>query len=191
MSVEAKPAATVVVIRDTDSGLELLLLERSARGGAWVFPGGRIEPADRSEKPGDPQESARRAAVRETREEAGLELSAPGLIPISRWITPEIAPKRFDTWFFLCRLDRDQEVRVDGSEIRSHRWTRPNSALDAHRRGEIRLAPPTFVTVSWLVEHVEATAALESLARQPLLTFRPQIHPLPDGTCILYAGDAG
>jgi 8-oxo-dGTP pyrophosphatase MutT (NUDIX family) len=191
MSVEPKPSATVVVIRDASCGFELLLLERSARGGAWVFPGGRIEPEDRSGQSGDAQEIARRTAVRETREEAGLELSAPGLIPISRWITPEIAPKRFDTWFFLSRLDRDQDVRVDGTEIRSHRWIRPSSALEAQRRGEMRLAPPTFVTVSWLADHAEAAAALESLGRQPVLTFRPRIHPLPDGTCILYAGDAG
>jgi 8-oxo-dGTP pyrophosphatase MutT (NUDIX family) len=191
VSAEPKPSATVVVIRDENCGLELLLLERSAQSGPWVFPGGKVEPADRIGQPESAQDSARRTAVRETREETGLELSGPGLIPISRWITPEVAPKRFDTWFFLSRLERNQEVRVDGAEIRSHRWMQPRSALDAHRHGEIRLAPPTFVTVSWLTEHTEAEAALESLGRQPVLTFRPRIHPTPDGICMLYPGDAG
>jgi 8-oxo-dGTP pyrophosphatase MutT (NUDIX family) len=165
VSAEPKPAATVVVIRDANRGLELLLLERSARS-AWVFPGGKVESPDRIGQAESAQDSARRTAVRETREETGLELSGAGLIPISRWITPEVAPKRFDTWFFLSRLERDQEVRVDGAEIRSHRWMQPRSALDAHRRGEIR-------------------------PRQPVLTFRPRIHPTPDGVCLLYPGDAG
>jgi len=33
--------------------------------------------------------------------------------------------------------------------------------------------------------------ALESLARRPILTFRPKICPIPDGACMLYPGDAG
>jgi 8-oxo-dGTP pyrophosphatase MutT (NUDIX family) len=51
MSAEPKPSATVVLIRDGDEQLELLLLERNTareqKRGPWVFPGGKIEPADR------------------------------------------------------------------------------------------------------------------------------------------------
>ena len=43
-AVTPQPSATVVLLRDGRSGLELLLLRRSAKlaffGGAWVFPGG-------------------------------------------------------------------------------------------------------------------------------------------------------
>ena len=56
------------------------------------------------------RESALRAAVRETREEAGLDLAATRLVAISRWITPEISPQRFDTWFFLGVVDTTHEV---------------------------------------------------------------------------------
>ena len=41
-----RPAATVVVLRDNDEQLEVLLLQRSRRGfagGAWVFPGGAVD----------------------------------------------------------------------------------------------------------------------------------------------------
>ena len=52
MPVEAKPAATVIIIRDQPSGPEVLMLKRSGRSGffpnAWVFPGGRVEPNDAS-----------------------------------------------------------------------------------------------------------------------------------------------
>jgi 8-oxo-dGTP pyrophosphatase MutT (NUDIX family) len=44
------PSATVVLLRDRTGGPETLLLRRNARlafaGGHWVFPGGRIDPAD-------------------------------------------------------------------------------------------------------------------------------------------------
>ena len=45
-------AATVVVVRDAAAGLEVLLLRRAERGdhnsGAWVFPGGLVDAADRN-----------------------------------------------------------------------------------------------------------------------------------------------
>ena len=83
--------------------------------------------------------SARRAAVREAEEEAGLRLDGGSLISISRWITPKISPKRFDTWFFLGQINVDDKVTVDGGEIRGHRWLRPVEALEAHDRGEMLL----------------------------------------------------
>jgi 8-oxo-dGTP pyrophosphatase MutT (NUDIX family) len=191
MSVEPKPSGTVVVIRDGHEHLEVLLLERSRSRGTWVFPGGKVEESDRSAQTGDAQERARHAAVREALEEAGLILSAPALLPISRWITPEIARKRFDTWFFVARAQPDTEVRVDGAEICDHRWLAPQRVLEAQRRRQMRLAPPTFVTVSWLVGHETVADAIEALGRQELLTFRPRVCSSADGGCVLYPGDAG
>jgi 8-oxo-dGTP pyrophosphatase MutT (NUDIX family) len=95
----ARDAATVVTVRDQSAGgpPELLLLRRHGRSGfaaaAWVFPGGVVDPADRSLDPscwdGLDLEAAARvvgrepeltlglfvAAVRETFEEAGLLLA--------------------------------------------------------------------------------------------------------------------
>jgi 8-oxo-dGTP pyrophosphatase MutT (NUDIX family) len=194
MKDEPKPSATVVVIRDAHVGLELLLLQRSprrdGRPGPWVFPGGKIEPQDTAD-PGDEIEVARRAAVRETSEEAGLALPASELVTISRWITPEIAPKRFDTWFFLGATSRDETVRVDGAEICDHRWLSARDALDAHFTDEIRLAPPTFVTVTWLERYERTDHALEELGAGPVLVFRPKIIRGEEGACMLYPGDAG
>lgn len=46
-----RPAATLVVVRDAPGGMQVLLLCRAERGdhnsGAWVFPGGTIDQADR------------------------------------------------------------------------------------------------------------------------------------------------
>ncbi len=94
------------MLRDGPDGLELLLLRRNPElafhGGAWVFPGGRIDTRDRVAG-ADVQSAARAAAVRETREEAGLEIAMSELVPISCWTTPEGMPRRFVTWFFAAR----------------------------------------------------------------------------------------
>jgi 8-oxo-dGTP pyrophosphatase MutT (NUDIX family) len=191
---EVFPAATVVVVRDGPQGLELLLLERmpdaEGRAGPSVFPGGRVEPADRIGGTLD-DGALRRAAVREAREEAGLALAPESLLPISRWITPELSPRRFDTWFYLTSLPADAPVRVDGQEIARHRWLAPRDALAAHQQQTLRLAPPTFVTVSWLLDLESAAKAEEVLAPAPLVTFRPRICRVIDGACMLYPGDAG
>jgi len=76
----AIPAATLIIFRDSIAGPpELLMVERAKKmvfaGGAWVFPGGRIDPGDyalaESLFPSEDGPS-RIAAIRETIEEAGL-----------------------------------------------------------------------------------------------------------------------
>lgn len=91
-AVTARPAATLVVVRDGVEGIETLLMQRAERGdqnsGAWVFPGGLVDAGDRAAHPhcsgsDDATMSARLgleeggldyavAAVRECFEESGL-----------------------------------------------------------------------------------------------------------------------
>jgi 8-oxo-dGTP pyrophosphatase MutT (NUDIX family) len=82
----ARPAATVVLVRDTDNGLEALLMRRHRAAGfvpgAWVFPGGRVDPADVASDlwpPAAPVHVPPRefwvAAVREVFEETGVLLA--------------------------------------------------------------------------------------------------------------------
>lgn len=83
MSDDAIPAATLVVMRDRPSGPpELLMVTRTRgmafAGGAMVFPGGRIDPADHGLHP-DPHAAAKVAAIRETLEETGV---PAGLAPL-------------------------------------------------------------------------------------------------------------
>ena len=69
------------------------------------------------------------------------------LIPFSRWITPKMMPKRFDTTFFLALstpLDHPPEGKVDGQEIRSLAWFTPYDALTQFSNGKITLFPPQW-----------------------------------------------
>ena len=97
----------------------MLLARRSSKlafhGGAWVFPGGRIDPDDYADTPDDLVAAARRGAVREAKEEAGVDVDPEALVHLSNWTTPEISPKRFATWFFVGPVAGGDEV-ADGTE---------------------------------------------------------------------------
>jgi 8-oxo-dGTP pyrophosphatase MutT (NUDIX family) len=73
----AKPAATVMLLRDADQGIEVFMLRRAHAaafaGGMYVFPGGKVDPAD-----GDGDISYVMAAIRECYEEAGVLLALDG-----------------------------------------------------------------------------------------------------------------
>ncbi len=102
----AIPAATTVVVRDHPDGLQVLLQERAVAsdfvGGAWVFPGGKVDPRDARVDPSrlgpvdlpalqaslgtatpSEAEALLVAAVRETFEEAGLLLATTGGRPVT------------------------------------------------------------------------------------------------------------
>ena len=54
---KARPASTAVLLRDTDNGMETLMLKRNKAlmfaGGLWVFPGGALEDSDIESAEGD------------------------------------------------------------------------------------------------------------------------------------------
>jgi 8-oxo-dGTP pyrophosphatase MutT (NUDIX family) len=83
MSDDPIPAATVIVVRDTPGGCELLMVERAGgmafAAGAMVFPGGRIDEADRTLGGELGVDAALVAAVREAIEETAVPV---GLAPV-------------------------------------------------------------------------------------------------------------
>ncbi len=189
---ELFPAATVVPLRDGAEGLELLLLRRNESlaflGGAWVFPGGRIDAGDFVDGAEDITHAARHAAVREAYEEAGIRITSDSLVQISRWVPPPQANKRFETWFFLAR-SCEGDVRVDGGEIIDFRWISARDAMAAQGRKEIVLAPPTFVTLHGLLGFSNVQAALVGAAESPVEVFSSRIRVAEGGAYSLYAGD--
>jgi len=213
LPAQPRDAATVMLLRSSDDGVEVYMLRRQASmafaPGAYVFPGGSVDARDAEEQVAwagpdaaewgrifDAPPSLARAlvcaAVRETFEESGvllagesadsvvadttsdafeadrhalldrslslaellarrnLVLRADLLRPWSRWITPVIEPRRFDTRFFAAELPAGQRTRDVGGEASEVAWVAPEKALQAGERGEIRLFPPTAVTLSEL-----------------------------------------
>ena len=183
----ARQAASTIVLRDGDHGLEVLLVKRNPEarfmGGAWVFPGGSVHE-------GDAGHAA--AGLRELREEAAIELSGDdALVPFSRWITPTAVKVRFDTFFFVAAAPEGAHAACDGEECVEVRWMRPGDALEASERGELFLVFPT-------VKHLEELAALGSVAealtmarQREVVPVQPRVVTGRHGVQVLMPGDAG
>ena len=168
---EPRQAATVILLRGGSATLEVLLLRRNpaARfmGGAWVFPGGALDPGE---------DRDRVAALREVAEEAGLALPDPAaLIPFSRWITPAQIAIRFDTHFFLAAAPPDQQPRADGEEMVDLGWYSPAGALEAYARGELDLVFPTIKHLEQLARFAGADELLAWAEGREVVAVEPRV----------------
>jgi 8-oxo-dGTP pyrophosphatase MutT (NUDIX family) len=186
-----RPAATVILLRGAEAGLEVLLAQRNPQarfmGGAWVFPGGSVSSED-----GSGENGLRAAAARELREEAGIELEDPlSLIAFSRWITPAVVKMRFDTWFFLATAPAGAEVRVDGDEMVAARWYTPSGALDAAAAGEILLVFPTIKHLEQISSFTSAQALLAHARTREVRPVQPRVVTGGETARIVLPGEPG
>ena len=174
-----RPAASVVLLRrggkHAQRALEVLLLKRTEKAafmpGAWVFPGGSVDPAD-----GEGPDGFRACAVRELHEEAGIELPADEeLVPFCRWVTPEVVSRRFDAWFFLALAPAHTPPQVDGGEILDARWFEPAAAIAAAEAGELVLPFPTRTQLGWLAAHPTSAAALAAYRGRSTEPIQPEV----------------
>jgi 8-oxo-dGTP pyrophosphatase MutT (NUDIX family) len=215
--VPVREAATVMLVRD-DPDLHVFMMRKSPTvvftPGAYVFPGGAVDAADRDEGVyqrirgvDDARASALLglradglrywvAAARESFEEAGFVLGSGGesLAPrrdevnartlswntaldqhdvtldlghvhvFAHWLTPEGAPRRYDTWFFLAAAPDDQEGAHDDSELVHSEWVRPGDALERCRSREIELIFPTLRSLIALARYTRVDQVLGDVA---------------------------
>ncbi len=269
MPVPIQPAATVMLIRDAvdEAGgpaVEVCMLRRNLASefvaGAYVFPGGSVDPEDHG--PGvealcrgrsDAEASAVLgvesgglaywvAALRECFEEAGvllarhrspggaggplLDTSDPeaaarfatyrdavnqgtlGLLDICRqedlvlvvdavhyvshWITPELAPRRYDTRFFITAAPAGQVARHDDTETIATIWVRPHDALAREAAGEIELLPPTIANLRSIEGFTSAGDVVAWASQVTHVTTVLPIVLIEDGhILILRPGDVG
>lgn len=172
--VRPRPSASVVLCQDADAGLETYLLHRHARmafaASMAVFPGGGLDAVDQLAT--DPR---RACAIRETREETGVELVDDALVPWAHWITPEPHQIRYDTSFYLAALPAGQTATDTSSETADAGWIRPEEAVAAHRVGSLLLMPPTLSILLELVDLPSVTAAIELGRDRVIQTVLPRV----------------
>jgi 8-oxo-dGTP pyrophosphatase MutT (NUDIX family) len=268
--VAIRDAATVMLVRDArdergGTDIEVCMLRRNLNsdfvGGAYVFPGGSVDPLDHSAGAEalcrgrtDAEASAILdlesgglafwvAALRECFEEAGVLVAQPrsgglsgggglldtsdpevaarfalhrdavnagtmGLLDVCRsedlvlatdtvcyvshWITPDLAPRRYDTRFFVTSAPPGQVARHDDGETIATVWIRPAAALARSAAGQMELLPPTVANLR-NIEPFRTTAEVMAWARG--VTDVPTVLPVvlvEDGqVLILRLGDEG
>ncbi len=116
----------------------------------------------------------------------GLRLATDGLVYWAHWITPEVMPKRFDTYFFLAEAPDGQVARHDAIEVTDSEWVSPEEALAGHARGTF---PLVFATVRQLRELVGLRDVAEARARfagHTPRTIMPEATRAPDGSIVVH-----
>lgn len=254
----ARESSTVILARNGSSGLEVCMVRRHLNsdfvGGAYVFPGGRLDEADcdpalAPHYGGLAPEAAGEvlglapwralghwgAAIRETFEEAGvllasaagaaiafgdgptrerfaewrrrlldheaswadflaeerLHLACDQLHYFAHWITPEGAPKRYTTRFFLAIAPERQAPLPDEREVVEGVWVTPQEALARHARGEMTMIFPTLKTLEELSGFGSAEAAVAACAGREVTPRLPRVARREGAVVILMPGDAG
>lgn len=204
-----RPAATAVVARDRPgSGFDVLMLRRNDNvafmGGAYVFPGGRVDDDDRDASRGDEREvrgrrftdlspsdewAYRTAAAREMQEEASVQIDPADLVPMAHWVTPEVETRRYDTRFFAIRMPEGQQARHDGDETTALAWLTPDEAIAKCRASEIMLPPPTWITLKRMSGFSRVAELLTWAAAVPIVRVQPMLFREPDRMMLTLPGD--
>ena len=84
-----------------------------------------------------------------------LTLRTDLLVPLSRWVTPPVLPRRFDTRFFATQSPAGARISLEGDEVAGHAWLTPAAALAAMADGALPMWMPTSGTLQQL-QHVES-----------------------------------
>lgn len=72
------------------------------------------------------------------------------IVPVSIWVPPDFARKRYLTWFFVAAVSEDTIIVPDGQEITDFIWEEATTALEKIERGEINALFPTMANLSLL-----------------------------------------
>ena len=205
-----RDASTVVLLRDAPSGLEVFLMKRSGLsdvlGGAYVFPGGKLDAADViDDMPNRLAEGASLAVTAQAAEllkngnsfpailaQLGLRLQTQHVQPWARWITPKLASvstKRFDTRFFIAAVPHHQTAVHDNFETTESVWLAPRAALEEYWSGGIALAPPQIMSLAHLSHHRTVASALAEARSKPPAVIEPEPFDFEGLRTITYPGD--
>jgi 8-oxo-dGTP pyrophosphatase MutT (NUDIX family) len=179
----------VAVLRETFEEAGLLLAER---------PGGPALLA------GDAEEEARfiaeRAAVNagtrrflDVCRDESLRLMVGDVHYFAHWITPNGAPRRFDTRFFVAAAPPGQRAAHDAGETIAEVWITPQDALAGHRDGQFEIIFPTIRNLQ-AISRFDTSAQLLAAAAEAsrsVPTIEPRVVADGNGVRIVLPGDEG
>ncbi len=120
----------------------------------------------------------------------GIHLSISKLGRWHHWITPELMPRRFDTYFFTAPVESGQSCTPDNHETVHGTWVRPRKALVENLNGALPLSPPTLVTLHQMLPFSNTDALMtETRRRSWPAPIMPRLWPLENSTLIVEPWD--
>ncbi|MBL4744549.1 MAG: NUDIX domain-containing protein [Cycloclasticus sp.] len=114
-------------------------------------------------------------------EQHDIHLDLESITFYDHWITPEGAPIRFDTRFFLAIANVNQEVFHDDAETDASCWAKPANLLAQYDREEIKLMPVTHVQLLRLSDVESINDLIENSRQQTISPIRPILNFNEDG----------
>ena len=118
------------------------------------------------------------------------QLDAAALIPWVRWVTPTLLSRRFDARFFLARAPAGQTAQHDDYEATHSEWLRPQDAVARWSRDEIKLAPPTYMSLQHLALFSSIDAALADARTRRPPVIQPHGVEIDGARTLAFPGDA-
>ena len=158
-------------------------------GGDALVGMGEEEVAGRYARYRGQVDAGSRSLVELCRDE-GLTLAVDRIHYFSHWITPEGAPRRYDTRFFVTAAPTDQVPSHDNREAVADVWLRPADALGRNRAGELALILPTLrnlVAISRFSRSADLLAHAAAIGLVPAIL--PRLVADEHGTRIVLPGD--
>lgn len=119
----------------------------------------------------------------------GLRVALDAVMPFAHWVTPEIEIRRFDTRFLLARLPEGQVASHDAGETTALDWLTPQEALARCARGEIKLPPPTWITLTRLAKFGSIAEAWQWASSTPIVRVQPGFVRQHGTALVMLPGD--
>lgn len=124
-------------------------------------------------------------------EKEDLTLACDMLSPFAHWITPEMMPKRFDTWFYLAAAPSDHVAIHDGHESVDSIWISPADAIKGAGSGKYTIIFPTLLNLQMLAESSSVEEAMTMAGQRNIVSVLPWTEQREDGNYLCIPPDAG
>lgn len=124
---------------------------------------GQPWPVEPKKNLADQQEALFKKALsfRSLLQSEGLLCDTSRLAYFSHWQTPEEISIRFDTYFFLAALPKDQTPLSTSPEVAHSLWLTPDCALDLFAEDKLPMIFPTFASLRTLADFESLTSVLK------------------------------
>ncbi len=121
----------------------------------------------------------------------GAKLRLEDLAVFSRWITPTMMPKRFDTYFYAMRAPADQVAVCDGREAVDAEWIASSEAITLAANKQRTIIFPTLMNLKLLAEAQSAADCIARAEQRPLVPVLPKVEQRDGAPFLVIPPDAG